>query len=266
METEQTASLLKRCLAVPDSQPLPPADAEALLGLLRTDACCYAVPLLLLRHEALSEDEKKRLRHRLTLMAPDRRTILFAEYGPEWTNFYPDTPAPEPQETNNVIDTFLATYGSCTPEEEAVLERMIFNPTPDYGELLAREEAENLPSEPSPEDDPQQARINAFILSRHPAVHGPDLMPEPPTPEDAAQEQSHPVSAPEPSDDTLLSESLARIFIKRGRYERAFEIISGLNLKFPKKSAYFADQLRFLQKLIVNQRRLDQLNGADGEK
>ncbi|MDE6469309.1 MAG: hypothetical protein K2L28_10500, partial [Muribaculaceae bacterium] len=64
---------------------------------------------------------------------------------------------------------------------------------------------------------------------------------------------------PDHSDDSLLSESLAKIFIKRGRYEKAYEIISGLNLKFPKKSAYFADQLRFLHKLIINQRRLDEL-------
>lgn len=264
MEDEQIKALLERCMAVPDGAPLLPDDDSALRSLLDSDSCCYIVPLLLLRHGA---GDEAALRHRLMLAAPDRRTALFAAYGEEWASFYPDSPQAPPQETNNVIDTFLSTYGSCTPEEEAVLERMIFNPTPDYGELLAREEAENLPSESVEETDPQQARINAFILSRHPAAtHAPDLMPEPPTPEETALGQSHPVSAPEPTDDTLLSESLARIFIKRGRYERAYEIISGLNLKFPKKSAYFADQLRFLQKLIVNQRRFDELNEAGGEK
>jgi len=48
--------------------------------------------------------------------------------------------------------------------------------------------------------------------------------------------------------------------------QRAYEIISGLNLKFPKKSAYFADQLRFLKKLIINQRRLAELKATpDGQ-
>ena len=30
------------------------------------------------------------------------------------------------------------------------------------------------------------------------------------------------------------------------------EIISQLNLNYPKKNAYFADQIRFLEKLIIN--------------
>jgi len=61
-------------------------------------------------------------------------------------------------------------------------------------------------------------------------------------------------AAPRPAaDDSLLSESLARIFIKQGRYERAYEIISNLSLNYPKKSIYFADQLRYLRKLMLIQ-------------
>ncbi|MDE6459832.1 MAG: tetratricopeptide repeat protein, partial [Paramuribaculum sp.] len=55
-----------------------------------------------------------------------------------------------------------------------------------------------------------------------------------------------------PSEDSLLSESLAKIYISRGKYDKAYEIIRSLSLKYPKKSIYFADQLRFLQKLILN--------------
>ena len=47
-------------------------------------------------------------------------------------------------------------------------------------------------------------------------------------------------------------ESLARIYIKQGRYSKALEIIKRLNLNYPKKNAYFADQIRFLEKLIIN--------------
>ena len=50
----------------------------------------------------------------------------------------------------------------------------------------------------------------------------------------------------------MLSESLAKIYIKRRRYEKAYEIIHTLSLNFPEKSIYFADQLRFLKKLILN--------------
>ena len=53
-------------------------------------------------------------------------------------------------------------------------------------------------------------------------------------------------------DECYFTETLARIYIKQGRYEKALEIIKRLNLNIPKKNAYFADQIRFLEKLIIN--------------
>lgn len=59
-------------------------------------------------------------------------------------------------------------------------------------------------------------------------------------------------SVSEPSEDDLLTESLAKIYIKQKRYEKALEIIKSLSLKYPKKSVYFADQIRYLELLIAN--------------
>ena len=59
-------------------------------------------------------------------------------------------------------------------------------------------------------------------------------------------------SAAEPTDEEYFTETLARIYIKQGRYSKALEIIQRLSLQFPKKNAYFADQIRFLEKLIIN--------------
>ena len=56
----------------------------------------------------------------------------------------------------------------------------------------------------------------------------------------------------EKTENNVFTETLARIYIKQGNYLRALEIIKQLNLDFPKKSAYFADQIRFLEKLIIN--------------
>lgn len=53
-------------------------------------------------------------------------------------------------------------------------------------------------------------------------------------------------------EDACCTETLARIYIKQGKYERAMEIFTKLNLNNRKKSAYFADQIRFLQKLAIN--------------
>ena len=53
-------------------------------------------------------------------------------------------------------------------------------------------------------------------------------------------------------EEDYFTETLAKIYVKQQRYTKALEIIRRLNLKYPKKNAYFADQIRFLEKLIIN--------------
>lgn len=55
-----------------------------------------------------------------------------------------------------------------------------------------------------------------------------------------------------PIEEEFLTESLAHIYIKQRKYERALEIIKEISLKNPEKNVYFADQIRFLEKLIIN--------------
>ena len=56
----------------------------------------------------------------------------------------------------------------------------------------------------------------------------------------------------EADEESYFTETLAKIYVKQQRYSKALEIIRRLNLKYPKKNAYFADQIRFLEKLIIN--------------
>ena len=56
----------------------------------------------------------------------------------------------------------------------------------------------------------------------------------------------------EEEDDSCFTETLAKIYVKQQRYSKALEIIKKLSLKYPKKNAYFADQIRFLEKFIIN--------------
>ena len=53
-------------------------------------------------------------------------------------------------------------------------------------------------------------------------------------------------------ENEILTEIMAGIYIKQGKYENAVKIIRQLSLKYPKKNRYFADQIRFLEKLIIN--------------
>ena len=72
--------------------------------------------------------------------------------------------------------------------------------------------------------------------------------------DEEAEEEERRVLSPvtDELDDTCFTETLAKIYIKQHRYDKALEIIKKLSLNYPKKNAYFADQIRFLEKLIIN--------------
>ena len=55
----------------------------------------------------------------------------------------------------------------------------------------------------------------------------------------------------EPAKEEFFTETLAQIYIRQHKYEAALEIIKALSLNNPKKNSYFADQIRFLEKLIL---------------
>lgn len=46
----------------------------------------------------------------------------------------------------------------------------------------------------------------------------------------------------------MMTETLAKIYHKQGKYDKALEIYNTLRLKFPEKSAYFAALIEKLEK------------------
>lgn len=52
------------------------------------------------------------------------------------------------------------------------------------------------------------------------------------------------------NENSFFTETLANIYVKQGKYDKALEIIKRLNLEYPNKNRYFADQIRFLEKII----------------
>lgn len=67
-------------------------------------------------------------------------------------------------------------------------------------------------------------------------------------------EQNAYISDNDIDDDKFLTETLAKIYIRQKKYEQALTIIKRLSLNFPKKNAYFADQIHFLEYLIINEK------------
>lgn len=55
--------------------------------------------------------------------------------------------------------------------------------------------------------------------------------------------------------DDEISEIKAKKLITERKYAEAIEILRTLNLNNPKKSVYFADQIRFLEKVILNSKK-----------
>ena len=239
-EILQRAATHPEALTAEDFATLRSINAQA-------PASTIAAALLLRYDTSLSESTRGELQQRVALLQGDRRaTINFIDpTGSGFDNFYPPMQEPERPSTISAIDTFLSTYGHQSPEEDALLERMIFNPVPDYAEQLARTE----PKPGEAQAGSQDALIDAF-LAENPVPSSKPLAPQ--EPPQRPPMPTHSSSKAKPAENTLLSESLAKIFIKQGRYERAYDIISNLSLNYPKKSAYFADQLRFLRKLIIN--------------
>lgn len=147
--------------------------------------------------------------------------------------------------TLSLIDDFL---DSMPPEEENE-KKTKRKPTPadaavDYVAYLLETEGDD-----EADEVPQlkgQNLIDTFIeqdkgkivLSENPTLK-PEIEPEEQEVEKEAGED-------------IYTETMARIYIKQGKYSKALEIIRRLSLVDSEKNAYFADQIRFLEKLIIN--------------
>jgi len=197
---------------------------------------------LYLLHDPSFDDELRRAAIYIT----DRKVIFQLVEA----SHYKITPAPKPATTKegkenrtlSLIDSFL---DSIPREDEA--EKPHRKPTPadaavDYVAYLLQTESEEMH-----EDAPLlrgQQLIDTFIEQdegRFVLNDTPEYLPELPDPEEKDEEE-----------EEYFTETLARIYIKQGRYEKALEIIRRLSVSHPKKNAYFADQIRFLEKLIIN--------------
>ncbi|MCF0204620.1 MAG: hypothetical protein HUK12_04910 [Muribaculaceae bacterium] len=202
-------------------------------------------------HDDLSAEERAALLQRAAILSPDRLALanLVGEDASLFASFYPPEPLQQEPDTDATIDSFLNTYGNSSKKEIDTLTRLIFNPTPDYASVLAAEAAAS--GAPVPEATTENdVLINKFISqSQQQAGHFPVTVVERPTP--AVEQDSTPVAAPTESENGTLSESLAKIYVRKHKYSKALEIISAISLNNPEKSIYFADQIRFLRKLVL---------------
>ena len=201
---------------------------------------------------------------RAALYITDRRVLFSLVEGEKYAlkNLRPEKQAeenPSLDRTLSLIDAFLSSL----PEEREKEIPLPVTPVVDYSTYLMQDA-----SQEETVDAPKlkgQDWIDSFLekSSTEPLIPRASVgqneeqsvvVEEEKQPmgieEKEPEEEEAPVEVLD--DESYFTETLAKIYVKQQRYSKALEIIRRLNLKYPKKNAYFADQIRFLEKLIIN--------------
>ena len=165
---------------------------------------------------------------------------------------------PKSDRTSSLIDHFLHSIPTEAEEREKEPEEKR-KPTPadaavDYVAYLMETETETEHEQPSR----TIALIDDFIeeggFKLHKDKEEEDQESEVMEKKETAEADSSEAQAAS-ENGGIFTETLARIYIKQGKYERAYQIIDRLYKQHPQKSAFYIDQLRFLEKLMLNEKK-----------
>lgn len=194
---------------------------------------------------------------KMSVTIPDRRKLFAFIEGEKYEMAGLPEAASETSLTDTfaLIDNYLLSVGK--EEETAADTSLLFQPSAssDYihWSLTRSESAEKNESAP-PVQMKHQDLIDDFIRKEEQKEAG--------TPFSSSVQSGKDDYVPAAPDDIstmeatgCFTETLARIYVKQKRYEKALQIIKNLSLKYPEKNVYFADQIRFLEKLIINTKK-----------
>lgn len=129
------------------------------------------------------------------------------------------------ESTSDIINSFLEEH----PADTSELDYLFSTPQPKREEATGSEE--------------ETCDIIATFLSKGKEAEKIELKEESPTPQEPKEDFVR---------EELFTETLARIYIRQGKYERARNILEQIDLEFPKNNGYFAEQISFLNRLIEN--------------
>ena len=158
---------------------------------------------------------------------------------------------PNLDRTLTLIDSFLSSL-----PEEPLPVKVEYDLSTDYTTYFLQEDSDIAPDESADKKEVPTPKLRGQELI--------DGFIEKAENEDITKMQiseENEIKTPQPietvsdeneDDESYFTETLAKIYVKQQRYSKALEIIKKLSLNYPKKNAYFADQIRFLEKLIIN--------------
>ena len=203
---------------------------------------------------------------RTAILVPNREAVFRLTEEPHYTHAeermrYDDTKDPSDSRTVCLINNFLETQ---TP---AISAGHPIDAAQDYigyllqqESLLGQQRQDALPMNGGGVvEDFLENETGRIVLNGNNVVE--DFLENEPgrivldNSDENEQEEVQTNDSKKPQNDgnnEILTEIMAGIYIKQGKYENAVKIIRQLSLKYPKKNRYFADQIRFLEKLIIN--------------
>ena len=203
---------------------------------------------LYLLHDITFGEELRRAAVYIT----DRRMLFSLVEGDRFSpkaleHHQPVADNPGVDRTLSLIDAFLSTLPE-EPSAPAIINLPV-EAASDYTSYLSSEsDASDAASEEQPKLKGQEL-IDSFLENSEEQPLIASAVPQATEEEEAEKMEAEPTESDE---ESYFTETLAKIYVKQQRYSKALEIIHRLNLKYPKKNAYFADQIRFLEKLIIN--------------
>lgn len=146
---------------------------------------------------------------------------------------------PKGDRTAVLISNFLIEM----PDDQPKRKLTLADAATDYAAYLEQQDEEEVYSEPA-------AEMEANETSEKPNAASSKLVEE--SALKAAGKNKGEDNVQNVDSGGHFTEALAKICIKQGKFEEAIEIIRRLNADNSTKSCYFADQIRFLEKVVIN--------------
>lgn len=205
----------------------------------QTARLLYVANLYAVHDRSFGEELRK-----ASVFLPDRRALFYMIEGEHYVIETPENAVPAASEkskdrTISLIDNFLSNQREENENKRA--KPTLADLTTDYAAFLV-----NQDDVVSDADEAPKLRGQSLIDNFIEVTKGKQRIEMP----DLNDEDYNFSPAISPEDEEIYTEKMTDIYIKQGRYAEALGILKKICLNNPKKSAYFANQMKLLEVIL----------------